>query len=77
LYYDARIHERQVYNFSAVNILGGLFGVAEMDNLNCVKVNFMKWLTVCHQSAARELHTYIPSFGTDWLTTAECYDGVI
>jgi len=30
------------YNFSAVNIIFGLFGVAEMDNLNCVIDNFMK-----------------------------------
>ena len=59
MYYDARIHERQVYNFSAANITLGLFGVAEMDNLNCVNVNFMKWLTVYHQSAARELDIYL------------------
>jgi hypothetical protein len=65
-------------NFSAVNIIFGLFGIAKMDNLECIIGNFMKWhnflsmSSICCKGVG-----YIPSVETDWLTTAECYDGVI
>jgi len=40
--YEVTFYPNLKYNFSAVNIIFGLFGVAKMDNLNCVIVNFMK-----------------------------------
>jgi len=41
-WYEVTFYPNLKYNFSAVNIIFGLFGVAEVDNLNCIIVNFMK-----------------------------------
>lgn len=50
-WYEVTFYPNLKYNFSAVNIIFGLSGVAEIDNLNCVIVNFMKWLNFLSMSS--------------------------
>jgi hypothetical protein len=50
-WYEVTFCPNLKYNFSVVNIIIDLLDVAEMDNLNCIIFNFIKWLDFLSMSS--------------------------